>query len=89
MLTRKLKKIPGITIATALKAREFKMVAEAVEKCKKIGKTHWKKAVLLSMHQWFGYIYSNTSWSSKKPKNITLVKKGPSNEHFRGNRNMR
>ena len=41
MLTRKLKKIPGITVATALKAREFKMVAEAVEKCKK----NWKNAL--------------------------------------------
>ena len=32
MLTRKLKKIPGITIAPALRAKKFKMISKAIEK---------------------------------------------------------
>ena len=42
-IDKKNKKFPVITIATALKAKKFKMTAEAVEKMQENGKKQQKK----------------------------------------------
>ena len=70
MLTRKSKKIPGITKAIALKAKKFKMVTEAVKKMQNNEEGHRKRAIILSVHPLFKHICTNTSSSSKKRKDI-------------------
>ena len=71
MLTRKLKKIPGIAIVNALRAKIIKMVAEAVEKMQNKRKRRRKRAIILSIHHCFYHVCTNTSSSSKKCKKVS------------------
>lgn len=86
MLTRKLKKIPGITIAPALRAKKFKMISKAIEK---MLKNATEKELLHLLITTNSNIFAQTLHHQvKKQRYLNLVDSGPSNRYFCGNSNM-
>ena len=70
------------------KSEKFKMVAKAVEKKMQKWEKAQKRAVILSFDHLLKHIYTNTSASSKKSKDLNLDDSGRSKDYFRGNHSI-